>query len=301
MNQSEQVYITKNPNMFPNQMPNSGGVPNLPLDVSRELSQYQRLYISQQADYFRMAHCCDVSQREYLIWGELPDGDKKLIFTASRHFDCELCKCDNWKINICCSAYICCDQIIYQLDYRRNGKCFYTQGINMKKGCYCCKCNPFGCFNCDCPSLFSTLNLRENTDPDNVNFDVGVKKGKTIRKICECCSDKKVTYITQEGFQGPTTSADSCSICLNSCCKYYFFCISTNCGMDVSIDIKDKNGTKKGNITVYSGVCSKKKSHEFCGVPRSHMEINMPPDSTSEERFQIIADLVFLDLANIIL
>ena len=271
--------------------------PNIPFDVSRELSQYQKVFITKQWDMFRMAHCYEGFAQEYLVWAELPDGDKKLIFTCCRHFEPDCCKCNDLKLHCFCFAYICCDQIIFQMDYRRNGKCFYTQGLNIRKGCYCCQCNCFGCGICDCPSYIETLYLRENVEPNNPNPDIGIKKGKTTQPCCEC-KDKRITYITQEGITGPATIADYCQLCENNCLKSCFFLSGYNCGVDIDIDIKDNNGTSKGRITVYNGLCSKKTDGKCCSVPRSHMEINMPPNSTSEERFQIIADLIHFALSN---
>ena len=183
------------------------------------------------------------------------------------------------------------------MDYKRNGKCFYTHGLNIKKGCYCCTCNCFCCCNCDCPCCFQVLYLRENVNPDDPNFDVGIKKGRTVQPCCGC-TEKKITYITQEGKIGPTTTTSCCQLCLNQCLKSTFFCYRYQCGLDINIDIQDNNGTRLGYINIYNGLCSKKKDGKCCHVPRSHMEIVMPPNSTSEERFQIIADLIHFDLAN---
>jgi hypothetical protein len=55
------------------------------------------------------------------------------------------------------------------MDYRRNGHPFYTQGINVQKGCYFCKC--YCCVCCNCCTRTGILNLRENTDPDNPDFN----------------------------------------------------------------------------------------------------------------------------------
>ena len=66
--------------------------------------------------------------RDYQVHGELPDGDKKILFTVNRHFEC--CKCCQQCVIPCyCCDYVCCDSIIFQLDYKRNEAPFYTQGI----------------------------------------------------------------------------------------------------------------------------------------------------------------------------
>jgi hypothetical protein len=47
------------------------------------------------------------------------------------------------------------------MDYKRNNRCFYTQGISLPKGCYICKC--VCCCQC-CSS--NILDLIENTNPN---------------------------------------------------------------------------------------------------------------------------------------
>ena len=47
-----------------------------------------------------------MGNREYLIFGELPDDDKKLIFTCSLHFICPCCRCDDWAILGFCWLYV---------------------------------------------------------------------------------------------------------------------------------------------------------------------------------------------------
>ena len=111
--------------------PSSQGITALPLDVSNELSQYSRLFITDEYDVFRNIHCSEnIFGPEYKIYGELPDGDKKVLFTCLHHF--ESCKfCQACAIGTICCFYQCCDSIVYQLDYKRNGAPFYTQGLNI--------------------------------------------------------------------------------------------------------------------------------------------------------------------------
>ena len=91
------------------------------------------------------------------------------------------------------------------MDYRRNGAPFYTQGINIQKGCYCCKCSCCDCCKCCCCDCCppSILFLRENIDPESRDFNVGVKKGTTEVQntcCCSCCRDKTASSTSQEGF-----------------------------------------------------------------------------------------------------
>ena len=98
----------------------------LPLDVSKELEQYSKIFVSKEIDFFRMVHCCENLLSDYKVFGELPNGDKVLLFTARQHFECDCCDCDDCAINCFFCSYMCCDQIIFQMDYKRNNKNFFT-------------------------------------------------------------------------------------------------------------------------------------------------------------------------------
>ena len=52
----------------------------LPLDVTKELAQYQRIFVTKEFDYFKIVHRCEDYLHDYKVFGELPDGDKKLLF-----------------------------------------------------------------------------------------------------------------------------------------------------------------------------------------------------------------------------
>ena len=227
--------------------------------------------------------------RNYEIYGELPDEDKKLLFTSQQHLDdnCFKC-CDECRIDCCFCTYVCCDQILFQMDYKRNNKNFYTQGIYLKKGCYWCE------LNCYCCGRRGTLYLRENTDPDRI--DNGIDKGKTLGTP-DCCKgfrDKKVTYYIQDDCKGPKIKykLTLCDICNNSC--YHCCCCCVN---DIIIDIMDEKDQIVGNILVPNG-CNSQKVDKTCYYPGAYYEINLPPNSSSIEKFQIIADVIHFDLEN---
>ena len=112
---------------------------SLPFNVQTDLNLYKKISIVKQYDYFRILHCCQNLIPDYIVYGEMPDGDKKILFTSSLHFECCRC-CDEFTVWLGLCAYVCCDKILFQMDYKRNGVAFYTQGIKMQKGCYCCKC-----------------------------------------------------------------------------------------------------------------------------------------------------------------
>lgn len=271
-------------------MSKSENLPLIPFDISNELNQYSKVYISKELDYFRIIHCCELNRRDYKIFGELPNGDKKILFTARKHFQCCNCNC----IIFCCLyEYVCCDKIIFQMDYKRNNIDFYTQGVNVKKGCYCSRCY---CCQCGCCPQ-SELYLRENIDADNPDFDFGVHKGKTSGTIncCKCLRDRTVTYTNEEGVKGPNVRLLCCEICkrnLGCCC-----CNCFNC-QDFEIFIEDANGQRTGNIIIPNGCFSSKVDGKSCFCPRKHYEINFPTNASSNEKFQIIADVIHFDLEN---
>jgi hypothetical protein len=162
----------------------------IPFNVESELN-YKRIFIIKEKDPFKNIHICQpFITHDYQIYGELPDKSKKLLFTVNEHFECEFCECDDWGFNFFCCSLICCDKIFFQLDYRKNNKGFYTQGYYLRKGCYictnCCECN--FCKYCSCP--YHTLYLRENTDHNNRDLDIGTKKGRTKTSFNICCTDR---------------------------------------------------------------------------------------------------------------
>lgn len=276
------------------------GTASLPFDVESELHKYSKIFITKEFDAFKIVSCCDSSNRDYKILGETKDGDKKLLFTSYIHSDCCNC-CEQCVIGELCCGYACCNTIIFQMDYRRNGQPFYTQGFNLTKGCHCCDvllCPQLCCIVCAGRKLY----LRENIDPDSPDITIGRPKGKTETNACSCsCSDKFAEYKNENKVKGYTVRASCCDICKNNCLSYCLTCgVCTCCaaGLDFEISIEDPNGLKTGNILIYSGCCSKKVEGKMCHFPRSYMEINMPLNCTSEEKFQIIADTIHLDLMN---
>ena len=107
---------------------------------------------------------------DYFIYSEMPDGDKKLLFTCSRHFIlCNCCGCSDCCPEYCqgwCNYCLCCgylfsDIIPFQMDYKRNNRFFYIQGLSLPKGCYFCK---LVCCCC-CQCLPKSLDLKKNTNP----------------------------------------------------------------------------------------------------------------------------------------
>lgn len=286
------------------------GATALPLDVETDLQKYQTIYVTKEIDPFRLVCGCEQLNQDYRVYGETSEGDKKILFTASVHFDCCNC-CDQCLIGDYCCAYVCCDSIIFQMDYRRNGIPFYTQGFNLTKGCHCCDiCVCCGmCRFCPCP--VNKLYLRENIDPDSVDHKVGRKKGTTETNCCCACNDKFAEYTNENNVKGQTVRAACCDVwrnnCLNLTAIYCACCLGACCcayfitGCDLEMSIENENGIKTGNVKVYSGCCSEKAEGKFCYFPRGYFEVNMPPGISSEQKFQIIADVIHLDLINKIL
>jgi len=174
----------------------------LPFNVETDLNEFTKIFITRENDPFKIVHCFEPFALDYQIFGEMPDKSKKLLFTVSEHYECDWFECDDCGCDLFCFSLICFDKIIFQFDYRKNNIGFYTQGIYQKKGCYlrsckkCCECN---CCNC-CP--YSILYLRENTDHDNPDFNIGIKKGRTETSLFKCCNDRTSLYITEENLNG---------------------------------------------------------------------------------------------------
>ena len=278
---------------------------NLPFDVETDLSQFTQVYVTKDFDFFRSRCCFEPGNTDYIVYGLLPDGDKKVLFTSRKHFQFCHC-CEDCSIGCLCCDYLCCDRIIFQMDYKRNGAPFYTQGVNIQKGCYCCKCHCACCLCCDCccncPK--SILFLRENVEPDNKDFNVGKRKGQTIYSACcGCCSDSVVEYSNQEGIKGHSIRLACCET-FKQACKFiallpcFGLCLcSLLCCNDIEIAIESPNGLKNGNIIVPNGIFSERKEiNSCCFCPNHHYEINFPGGITSAEKFQIIAETIHLDL-----
>ena len=265
---------------------------NLPFDVSNDLKMFSKVFIVKIKDPFRAHHNCEPKKNEYSVFGELPDGDKKILFTVREHFECYNC-CSDCILTCCLCDIVCCDKIVFQLDYRRNNKNFYTQGINLHKGCYCCKCLCCSCCSCcsccdccGCCNQFDVLHLRENLEPNNPDLNIGVKRGSTLNNIrCNCCQDKVVKYISQEGIEGHTLRLSSCEICVRSNSSIY------NTFFDLEIIIENTNKEKIGSIIV-----PRKKIEKCCYSPEVYFEIDLPKSATSIEKFQIIAEAIHFNL-----
>ena len=62
-------------------------IADLPFDVSKDLEQFSKLFVSSEFDSFRNIHCLEkcYPSFDFVIYGELPDGDKKLLFTCTKH------------------------------------------------------------------------------------------------------------------------------------------------------------------------------------------------------------------------
>ena len=272
----------------------------IPFDVSTALDQFSRVFVAKDHDFFRSVHCFEQSLQDYIVYGELPDGDKKLLFTSRRHFQCCTC-CDDCIITCCCCEYACCNKIIFQMDYKRNNANFYTQGFNIIKGCHCCKCH---CCSCCCPQ--TKLYLRENVSPESPNVDVGLKKGKTVSGGCCCCGDKTIDYVTEQKLIGHTIRLTCCEMCKNGKWRYFCLCcfpfnlLLCFCGCkDIEMSIEKPKGFKTGNIIIPNGIFSQRKEVDnCCFLPRHHYEVNFPAGIASEEKFQIIAQVIHFDVLN---
>jgi len=133
-----------------------------------------------------------------------------------------------------------------------------------------------------------------NNQPNNPDFNYGTYKG-TTRVTTNCCvPEYTANYINADKSNGPGIRAKCCDVCKKRC-------LSCCCGLecDFEMDIEDGNGNKSGNIMIYTGCYSEKvKDRGICYAPRPYYEINLPSLATSEQKFQIVADLIHFDLTN---
>jgi hypothetical protein len=270
------------------------GSTNLAFDVQNGLNEYSKIYITKQFDPFRIVYCGEYPFRDYMIYGLTKEGERKNLFNAIYHYQCCNC-CDQYIIGCLLCGYACCDSIQTQIDYKKDGMPFYTQGYNITKGCHCCDIFLL-CENCGCGCTGKKLYLRENVDPDSPDIRVGVKKGKTITNCC-CACDKFVKYETENHLKGPTVRAECCNICLNTCVNS-FCCGCCVSGFDFEMKIEDENNVETGKVTVFSGCCSKKVEGMCCRLPRAYFEVDMPANASSEQKFQIIADIIHFNEVN---
>ena len=60
----------------------------LPFNVETDLKEYSRIFITRKFYPFRLIHCCEAPIRDYEIYGETEEKDKKLLFTCSYHYQC---------------------------------------------------------------------------------------------------------------------------------------------------------------------------------------------------------------------
>jgi len=129
------------------------------------------------------------------------------------------------------------------------------------------------------------------------------KKGKTeVTDRCCCCScERNLTakYINQEGYTGPIVNVPFNSICKDCCTAACLRALCCHCCAhcyDLKFDIQNGSGNNIGYIIIPNGICSQKvKELGHCYLPRPHYEINCP-DTTSLEKFQIIANIIHFDL-----
>ena len=85
---SEEAQLKEKPKDSNNIHYSKTSIDNLPFDVSKDLDQFKRILVSKEFDYFKIVHICQDYMHDYKIFWELPDGDKKLLFTCNQHYEC---------------------------------------------------------------------------------------------------------------------------------------------------------------------------------------------------------------------
>ena len=92
----------------------------LPFDVSRELATYTKIFVSKEVDIFRIFHFTESFVEDYKVYGELPCGDKQILFTVRKHITpkCTSCKnCCSQCCNKCCEKKKGCCRVVVRVLY----------------------------------------------------------------------------------------------------------------------------------------------------------------------------------------
>ena len=136
------------------------------------------------------------------------------------------------------------------MDYKRNNRFFYIQGLSLPKGCYFCK---LVCCCC-CQCLPKSLDLKKKYKSKVPSS--GENKGYTKVGDCCCCCccgggcdcdckqccDLYATYTSQEGNKYPTMRSpcfcSCCNICdCGACCCCCCCCNCCKCfNLDIELD-----------------------------------------------------------------
>ena len=84
---NQQSFPTGQPPVQPTVMvvPAAVGI-IIPFNVAQDLNMFTRIFVVREFDKFKIFHYYERLFPDYKVFGELPDGDKKLLFTSSRHF-----------------------------------------------------------------------------------------------------------------------------------------------------------------------------------------------------------------------
>ena len=232
---------------------------------------------------------------------------------------CKFCYCQILPC-LCCS-YACNDFIYFQLDYIKDSKPFFTQGIKYQKGCQSCLL-PFGCKCCVCSNIF---NLTKNDNPKNPSFNYGENIGSTINKssicynpICTCYSscydqieiynkDKQVKWIIGRSENNCDKDYNcrflGCNCgCCDECCK--------ECNSDFHLIIFNDQGESSGKILIPNGICSEKLEKDCCACKcccggccsferiTPHYQIEFPNNANSADKFYIIAGVIMYEFVS---
>ena len=259
----------------------------IPLDVKKDLSKYNKFYISKEINFLRLFHCCEFwNSKDFRIFVENEDNDLLNLYTAQHHFEC--CNfCDNCIIGINCCYYACCNSIAYQLDYKRNNRPFYTHGINITKGCHICKCHPL-CFSC-----VTKLFLKETQNMNSPDINNGTYKGSTEDDACPCVCKRATEYYSPQHTKEMVMNYDCCSLCMKR-----VICLGICC--DDNFVIAKTNGKRIARVTVTGRCCSSKVQSAWCGclLPQNYYEVIFENDVSSEEKFHAICMLIHFEVAN---
>ena len=300
---------------------------NYSLNINRDLEDIKTIYIGVEKNIFQFTHCQSCNSPSYKIYYLTEDKKVKTLFTVSKHYTSGKCCYDSCKFCYCqilpclCCSYACNDFIYFQLDYIKDSKPFFTQGIKYQKGCQSCLL-PFGCKCCVCSNIF---NLTKNDNPKNPSFNYGENIGSTINKssicynpICTCYSccydqieiynkDKQVKWIIGRNENNCDKDYNcrflGCNCgCCDECCK--------ECNSDFHLIIFNDQGESSGKILIPNGICSEKLEKDCCACKcccggccsleriTPHYQIEFPNNANSADKFYIIAGVIMYEFVS---
>ena len=300
--------LSQNPELTP--------LSDYPIDIYKDLQNIKVAYVGIENDIFRIFHSQERDSLSFKIY--YLDENKKIniLFNVNQHFVpekcCSCCKCE--IINCGCCAYVYHNRIIYQLDYLKNNLPFATLGLNLSKGCYCCKLNCSAgycncCGSCKCTNVLQKLFLRLNNNPSNPDFSYVRFLGISTAIMTAGCqpNSHKIEITDENGVLkrtiGLIRKCCDCQCCCCNCCKCCEEVLS-----DKLFEIYDSETKLCGDIIVPFGSCSYRLKKDCCCCKSCcggccscyrvtpYYEIHFPEKANSLDKFYILTAVMMFEL-----